>query len=251
MPLTMKVFFHPDFLEVYTSDPAAVAGRLESVLAVIQGRVELVEPQPASLEDLTAVHTPEHLAWVQNRGLHQVAALAAGASTAAAQAGLAEPCLALVRPPGHHASSGSAWGFCYYNNMAVALTSLKNRQLIQTACVLDIDMHFGDGTANILEQQGWAWVHNPEADSRPDYLQEVESCLDRQRADIIGVSAGFDNHAQDWGGLLQTKDYARIGRLVARAARDQQAGCFAVLEGGYNHRVLGNNVLALLEGMGA
>jgi len=67
--------------------------------------------------------------------------------------------------------------------------------------------------------------------------------------DIIGVSAGFDNHAEDWGGLLSTADYKEIGRLVKKASMMHGGGCFAILEGGYNHRVLGQNVMALIEGM--
>jgi acetoin utilization deacetylase AcuC-like enzyme len=68
-------------------------------------------------------------------------------------------------------------------------------------------------------------------------------------ADIIGVSAGFDNHIEDWGGLLSTEDYRELGRITRNAAEKSKGGCFAVLEGGYNHQVLGKNVLAFLEGM--
>jgi len=42
-----------------------------------------------------------------------------------------------------------------------------------------------------------------------------------------------------------------MGKMVKEAAKRNQGGCFAILEGGYNHRVLGQNVLALLEGMEA
>ncbi len=63
------------------------------------------------------------------------------------------------------------------------------------------------------------------------------------------MSAGFDNHVADWGGLLATDDYRTMGRLVRRAALRSKGGCFAVLEGGYNHEVLGGNVLAFIEGM--
>lgn len=71
----------------------------------------------------------------------------------------------------------------------------------------------------------------------------------RCKADIIGISAGFDNHERDWGGTLKTEDYYEIGRLVRKASIRAQGGCFAILEGGYNHEVLGHNVLALIEGL--
>lgn len=80
-------------------------------------------------------------------------------------------------------------------------------------------------------------------------MEEVQEALNEPRVDMIGISAGFDFHEEDWGGLLTTRDYETIGRLASRTARNWKAGCFAVLEGGYNLSVLGKNVRALLEGM--
>jgi len=80
-----------------------------------------------------------------------------------------------------------------------------------------------------------------------EVLGEMKNC----RADIIGISAGFDNHAQDWGGVLETEDYRAIGESVRDASLRSGGGCFAILEGGYNHRVLGHNVLALIKGLSA
>jgi len=68
-------------------------------------------------------------------------------------------------------------------------------------------------------------------------------------ADIIGISAGFDNHREDWGGVLSTDNYREMGRMVRNASRNSGGGCFAILEGGYNHGVLGQNVMALIEGL--
>jgi acetoin utilization deacetylase AcuC-like enzyme len=92
-------------------------------------------------------------------------------------------------------------------------------------------------------------VVNVEGHSRRRYLQEVEDTMKNIRADLIGISAGFDNHAADWGGLLNTEDYEEIGYRVRSAADRNEGGCFGILEGGYNHDVLGGNVLALLQGM--
>jgi acetoin utilization deacetylase AcuC-like enzyme len=186
---------------------------------------------------------------VENQGLYEIAALAAGGAVQAAQIGLMEPCFSLIRPPGHHASAASAWGFCYFNNMAVALKTLREQKKIESACVLDIDLHFGDGTVNILGNRNWATVINVEAHNRSQYLQEVEEAMKNCQADLIGISAGFDNHAEDWGGLLYTEDFEEIGYRVHSAAVRNRGGCFAILEGGYNHQVLGENVLALLRGL--
>jgi acetoin utilization deacetylase AcuC-like enzyme len=186
---------------------------------------------------------------VERRGLFNIAALAAGAAVQAAEKGLSEPCFALVRPPGHHASADSSWGFCYFNNMAIALEHLKRNGLIQSAYVLDFDMHFGDGTVSILENKGYVTLHNPESGDRRAYLEEVERSLSNATVDIIGVSAGFDNHMEDWGRVLLTEDYRAMGRMVWERCRELGIGCFAVLEGGYNHQVLGGNVRAFLRGL--
>ena len=133
--------------------------------------------------------------------------------------------------------------------MAIALEHLRRSGTIQTAYVLDIDLHFGDGTMNILKNKGYVTIHNVLAYERLSYLGEVRDEMEGVQADIIGISAGFDNHEEDWGGVLKTDDYRTIGRLVRSAATRNGGGCFAILEGGYNHRVLGHNVLALIEGL--
>jgi len=244
----MKVVFHPDFRSVYTPDPAAEAGRMESILEAIEGESEFLEAEPAAEAEIAAVHTPEHMAWVHRRGLYPIAALSAGGAIRAAETGLGEPCFGLIRPPGHHASAGSAWGFCYFNNMAVAIEAMRARGRIRSPFVLDFDLHFGDGTVDIYRNRPEVSVFNPSAFPREAYLEEVREALAGCRADLIGVSAGFDNLRNDWGGLLTTGDYAEMGGWVREAASRIRCGGLALLEGGYNHRVLGRNVRAFLRG---
>lgn len=245
----MKIVYHDNFNQVYTTDPAAAAGRIEAIHTVLKDKVTLVEAIPAGREDIEAVHTRAHIENVTRRGLYDIAALAAGGAAQAAKIGLTEPSFALIRPPGHHASADSSWGFCYFNNMAIAITTLKREKMINQAFVLDIDLHFGDGTVNILGDCGYVAICNPGSGNREDYLAEVTQKLPDKGIDLFGISAGFDYHEKDWGRLLTTDDYRIIGKLVRTASRKNNAGCFALLEGGYNHDVLGGNVFALLEGM--
>lgn len=245
----MKVIYHEDFNQTYCSDPAAASGRIEAVVKVIRDSVTFVDAIPAEKEDIAAVHSELHIDYVTRAGLYDISALAAGGAIQAAMTGLKEPCFALIRPPGHHASFDSSWGFCFFNNMAIAIQKLKRTGMIERAFILDIDLHFGDGTVNLLERSGFVTLHNPSSSSRSEYLKEVEEKLFSEEADIIGISAGFDNHLDDWGGLLDTADYTEIGRMVRKASQKNNGGYFAILEGGYNHRVLGSNVMALLEGM--
>jgi acetoin utilization deacetylase AcuC-like enzyme len=245
----MKVVFHEDFYQVYTSDPAAAAGRMEAAVNTLEPRVTFVDAAPAGVSDISAVHTKAHIEHVRQMGLYHIGSLAAGGAIQCAMIGLEEPSFGLIRPPGHHASRDSSWGFCYFNNMAVALAALKRQGKIQTACVLDIDLHFGDGTVNILGDEDDVIVWNVSASEREAYMDEVNRVMAECQTNLIGVSAGFDNHEEDWGGLLRTNDYYDIGRAVRSTALRCGGGCFAILEGGYNHQVLGQNVLALIEGL--
>ena len=244
----MKVFTHDDFLSVYERDPAASPGRIEAILAAIRDEVELEQAVPAHQDDILAVHTKAHVQGVEREGIYDIAALAAGAAVQSALTGLKEPAFGLIRPPGHHASADYHWGFCYLNNMAIALEHLRSMGLIRTAHVLDFDLHYGDGTVNILGGRGYVSIHNPDESDRKRYLAEVSARLDSLDVDIIGVSAGFDNHIEDWGHVLYTEDYQEMGRMVHSTCKKLGIGCFGLLEGGYNHNVLGRNVLALLRG---
>jgi len=133
--------------------------------------------------------------------------------------------------------------------MAIALERLKREKAINRAFVLDIDLHFGDGTVNIFRKKDYVTIFNVSSHNRETYLKAVEQGLKEQQSDIIGISAGFDNHKDDWGGLLETQDYTTIGEMVRETCETKRCGCFAILEGGYNHQVLGHNVAALLQGM--
>ena len=171
----MKVIFHDDFYQVYTFDPAAERGRMEAIMDVIESEVEFMDARAASEEEIAAVHVEDHIRGVRQDGLYSIAALAAGGAIQAAETGLTQPCFGLIRPPGHHASEGTAWGFCFFNNMAIALESLKRQGKIETAYVLDIDMHYGDGTVNIFSGRNDIYIYNGATRDRKVYMDEITS----------------------------------------------------------------------------
>ena len=245
----MKVVYSQEYKQVYSPDPASNPGRIEAIEFALAGKVDYIEPQTADEKDIAVVHTDRHIAEVRREGVYDIAALAAGGAIKAAQIGLAEPCFAVIRPPGHHASANSAWGFCYFNNVAIALEKLKREGKIKKAFLLDFDLHVGDGNINILGGKGYVTILNPSGQNRNEYLKVVQNSLAKTDADMIAVSAGFDNHENDWGGLLKTEDYKYMGKLVRETARRNKGGSFGILEGGYNHAVLGKNILAFIEGL--
>jgi len=248
----MKVVYDEKYTTVYSSDPAAASGRMESIYSVLYGRYEFVRPRSASEADLKLAHWKDHVDYVKrNKALYQVAKLAVGGAIKAAELAVqGEPAFGLIRPPGHHASKNSSWGFCFFNNIAISIERLRHEGKIKKAFIIDIDLHFGDGTANIFVNTPDVSYFHPEASNREEYLKEISRGLaTKKEYDIVAVSAGFDRHEQDWGGMLKTEDYFTIGKMIKQFAEKVCEGRrFAVLEGGYNHAVLGRNVNSLLEG---
>ena len=122
---------------------------------------------------------------------------------------------------------------------------LKTSGAIKRALILDIDLHYGDGTVNILGDEDWVSIFNVRTDDRENLVDEIKQELESEPYDIIGVSAGFDTYEKDWGGLLTTEDYRTIGELVKNHCKRR----FGILEGGYFIPDLGKNVKAFLEGL--
>ncbi|MBN2497082.1 MAG: histone deacetylase family protein [Deltaproteobacteria bacterium] len=246
----MQIVFDRRFHEVYTSDPAAALGRLGPAEKRLRGLCDFAPASPARVDDILRVHTERHLREIRaDEVVYDMAMLAAGSALAAARSALAgEPAFALLRPPGHHASPDSCWGFCFFNNVAVALAALLDEGAIGSACVLDIDLHFGDGSERIFRSLDQVEYLHPEGSDRIDYLAACRSALERARPfDLLAISAGFDRHECDWGGMLRTGDYEDLGQKArAQAEKHCNGKWFGVLEGGYNPSSLAKSTASLL-----
>ncbi len=240
----MKIVFHPEFYKVYTSDPAAEAGRMEAIVQELKD-YEFVQPEKATKEDVLLVHTKAHYEFVKSdEEVFEVAMLAVGGAILASKIAFVEPAFALIRPPGHHASPDSSWGFCYFNNVAIAVRKTLLEGKARRAVIVDFDLHFGDGTANTFRDDEMVKYHHMSGGN----IEGVEDFLKKSDFDLVAVSAGFDKHKEDWGGILETEDYKELGKIIAEVCEERNAKRFAVLEGGYNHRVLGKNVREFIKG---
>lgn len=240
----MKVVYHPKYLEDYPTASCECPERVSSILEKL--KYEIVTPEKASEQDIELAHSPSHIQSVKknNPEAYEVALYSAGGAVKTAEIALNEPVFGLIRPPGHHASRNSAWGFCFFNNMAISVKMLKEQSFIEKALVLDIDLHFGDGTVNILGDEPWVSILNVQTYDREEFVKEIKKTLDNTEYDIVGVSAGFDTYEKGWGGILTTEDYHTIGKLVKNYCEKR----FALLEGGYYLPDLGKNVKAFVEG---
>ena len=127
----------------------------------------------ATLANLSAVHTPEHLAFIERMapreglcsidpdthmspGSLSAALLAAGALQQAVTDVLTNQCtraFCAVRPPGHHAEHGDAMGFCLFNNIAYGAALALQQPGIERVAVLDFDVHHGNGTVDIFRDE--------------------------------------------------------------------------------------------------
>jgi acetoin utilization deacetylase AcuC-like enzyme len=253
--MDMKILFDDKFYESeYANDGASTPGRLEAVMTVLGTgyNFEIVRPQPASEEALRLAHTQAYVETIKsNVPLYDMAKLAAGSAIAAADIAVqGEPAFACVRPPGHHAYRDSAWGYCVFSNMGIALLQLKQQHKIESAFVLDFDAHTGDGTKDVLSNWKECIILNPYADNAQAYIREIQDFISGIPAvDVIGVCAGFDSYIKDVGRKLATFDFYTIGLLMKQfAQRAAQKRRFAILEGGYYLPDLGKNVLAFCQG---
>jgi acetoin utilization deacetylase AcuC-like enzyme len=139
--------------------------------------------------------------------------------------------------------------------MSISLLKLFSEKKIEKAFVLDFDLHTGDGNINILRNRNdgfEVFILNPLSSEREDYLLEVEEYMNNLvHVDIFAASAGFDQGIEDWGALLYPEDYADLGRLMKEhSERICKGRRYAILEGGYNHDVIGLNTDAFCRGFG-
>ena len=251
----MKIVFHQDFnLANYAANGASAPGRMEAIMTALaqEGHYEVVSPGSASSKDLARAHFQTHIASVaKDTRLFKMASLAAGGAILASEIAFkGEPAFACIRPPGHHASRNSSWGYCAFCNLGIALLKLKEAGLIESAFVLDVDAHTGDGNIDVLSEWGEARILNPMADNHKDYLKVIEDYVSNiQPVDIVAASAGFDSYEKDVGKKLTTFDFYLLGRLLKKLAKRMgHQRRFAILEGGYYLPDLGKNVLAFCQG---
>jgi acetoin utilization deacetylase AcuC-like enzyme len=239
---------------------------------------EFLTPKPASEEDLLKAHDTDYI-WNLKKGLaedsdtpaydniYEFARLSAGGAILAAKVNG----FSIMRPPGHHAGRNGAAlgaytrGFCYLNNIAIAVKHLDKLTLI-----LDIDGHHGNGTQEIFEGDSKVTYvslhrhpHYPGtgnisagnvlnfplwADCGDEaYLETLDKALGMislDRFEVVAVSAGFDTHAGDLASLgLTEKGYREIGNKIAGLGKPT----FFVLEGGYQGENIGKDIHQLLK----
>jgi acetoin utilization deacetylase AcuC-like enzyme len=306
--------YHRDFLLHDTG--ADHPERPERLGAIIEGlttaglldRMVALPFDPAPIAAIERVHHPAYVELVRRAcedgftmiGSRQtaisprsfeVARLAAGAALAAcdaAMAGRINRAFCAVRPPGHHATSDQAMGYCLFNNVAIAAEHLVHVHRMSRVAIVDIDVHHGNGTQAAFESRadvlyislhqsprtlfpgtgsetdagtgaGQGFTLNipfmPGADDR-DYRaafeRQVIPALEAYEPQFLLMSTGFDALAEDRTANINLSPdcYGWMTRkLVQAAGRCCDGRLVSVLEGGYHLRGLASAAIQHVQAL--
>lgn len=209
-------------------------------------------------------------------------------ATRAVLAGETRTAFAAVRPPGHHAESDRPMGFCLLNNAAIAAAVALDEGLADRILIIDWDVHHGNGTQDIFysnpdvyylsmhqsphypgtgatsergEGPGLGTTRNlpmPAGLEPMVYVETLvaaaEEAVSGFEPDLLIVSAGFDAALRDpLGGFTLESEHFRLltEQLIGRTAASTGGRTVSVLEGGYNPKELGRNVVSHLKALSA
>jgi acetoin utilization deacetylase AcuC-like enzyme len=264
-----------------------------------------IEPEPATTEWLARIHTNDHISCVK-------AACASGVTSLDADTGISaesfraaqyaaggvmtaidavmekriKNAFCAVRPPGHHAESDRAMGFCLFNNVAVGARYAQKHHSLENVLIIDWDVHHGNGTQHIFYNdptvfyfsvhqypyypgtgnhsetgtgEGEGYTLNvplgPGADDAT-YIGVMNNALvpvlSTFHPDLVLISAGFDAHQNDpLAGMQMTEDGYRELTTIACDIADRycEGRLVSVLEGGYHLESLNLSVASHLKTM--
>jgi acetoin utilization deacetylase AcuC-like enzyme len=280
---------------------AAVA----EVLAEHDGALTRVPARAATRKEIFRVHSRDHFdeialavdsapgqldadTYVSSESLN-VARLAAGGTTDLAlrvARGELTAGLAAVRPPGHHAESDRAMGFCLFNNVAIAARALQQEQGVEKILIIDWDVHHGNGTQHYFDAdpsvlfasthqfpfypgtgavdesgvgRGEGFTLNvplPAGCGDTEYVGAFQHLIvpaaQSFKPELILISCGFDAHRDDpLANMNVTREGYRGMTAIVRALAEDLCGgrLVFVLEGGYAASGLRDGVAAVLEVM--
>ena len=262
---------------------------------------DTLEPRRATDADLERVHEKDYVAMIRETAgratvleadtftspeSYDVACLAAGAVLTGVDHVLDGPAgsraLALVRPPGHHAESNRAMGFCLFNNIAIGAAHARARGLARVA-IVDYDVHHGNGTQwsfyndpSVLFISSHQYPYYPgtgaadeigvgagtgftvnlplaagatDADYEYAYDRIAWPVLKAFKPQLILVSAGFDAYKDDPLAGMRVEAEC-FGRLTARIAAIADECCdgrvVVVTEGGYNLKGIADSLRSVI-----
>jgi acetoin utilization deacetylase AcuC-like enzyme len=258
----------------FAADEFKFLDRREAPLCKIES-IALMHSQ-SYIEDVTKVISEKEFVYLDadtslSHGSSEAALRGCGAVCAAVDAVMtddAKNVFCAVRPPGHHAETRRAMGFCLFNNVAIGAAYAKERFKIDRVAVVDFDVHHGNGTQEMFWSKPnllYASTHQMplfpgtgaiseigdynniinvplsvgagSLEFRTAFNQIILPELRKFKPELLIISAGFDAHANDPLGQLNLyeDDYAWVTlELLSIAEKYSESRLVSVLEGGYN-----------------
>ncbi len=295
---------HPDCLkhemgEEHPECPARLSAIEDQLIASgLMPYLQRHDAPLATIEQLARVHSRDYIDAIRaaapkhglvyldpdtamNPHTWNAALRAAGAAVLAVELvleGKVENAFCAVRPPGHHAESARAMGFCIFNNVAVGVAHAMAKYGLERIAIADFDVHHGNGTEEIFHDDPRVMLcstfQHPYypfvgADSGNEHIINVPlpagtngaafraavnehwlPAIERFEPQLVFFSAGFDAHRDDYLAQLNLTeaDYSWVTQQVKDIAdKHCQGRVVSVLEGGYELHALGRSVLAHLK----
>lgn len=302
--MTTAYITHPDYVNHDIPNHPERPARMRAIWKLLDDsglseRMKKYTPTPATDSQLLAVHTSDYLTEIEQaqKGGYGIrftvdtillpetaitARLSAGGGICAVDAVIkneVDNALVITRPPGHHATTNSAMGFCYYNNIAIAARYAQTQYGVERVMIVDYDVHHGNGTQDIFyddpsvmfisthqsplypgtgdmtemgEGKGKGYTVNipipaghGDASYASIYKRIVWRVAEKFMPHLMLVSAGFDAHWDDplASMRLSLAGYHHLDHELIRMAHQFCGGkIIFMLEGGYNTDVLAHGV---------
>lgn len=281
--MKLPIVHHPDYDARFPAGhrfPMGKYGRLIELLRDegLAGADNLVVPQPAAADDLARAHDRDYIEQVVgcrvppavereigfpvDARVARRAQLASAGTLLAARIALDTGIACNTAGGSHHARRSQGAGFCTFNDVAVAALKLLDEGMIANALVVDLDVHQGDGTADILRHEPRVFTFSMHAaknyparktvsdldveleDGMEDaaYLEKLAAALAnlaQLQPGIVFYNAGVDPHTDDRLGRLALSDEGLAARdaMVISHFRERAIPLCGVIGGGYSRDV--------------
>ena len=294
VPMKHAIVYHEDFNKYdLGTDHPLIGDKPKNTMAFLKEKsilsdFQVFTPKKAEEADLLKVHAPSYVEHIKNlsetggwlsedtpapKGIYDIARLATGGSICAGEK-LFEGFDIAVNPLGgfHHASKGHSSGFCFFNDIAVTIEHLRQKQKLKRFLIIDLDVHHGNGTQDIyiddktvlnlsFHQDGrtlYPGTGSIETIGREDaagytinlplppgtggrsYLQafqEIVPPITKQfDPEIILYQSGVDSHHADPLADLNLtyQTYYHLAYQIAQLSKETSKKLLVLLGGGYN-----------------
>ncbi len=279
--MALPIVHHPDYDAKFPAHHRFPMGKYSLLMAALHqgGLIEqssLHQPQPVPAKLLALAHDPRYVDQVLNCTVPQQiereigfpvdervcrrAHLAASGTLLAARLALHHGIACNTAGGSHHARRAHGAGFCTFNDVGVAASALITEGVVRRVLVVDLDVHQGDGTADIFANEPRVFTFSmhaatnyparkipsdldlalPDRTGDEQYLARLTEILplllDYARPDIVFYNAGVDPHTDDRLGKLSLSDNGLLARdsKVIGFFRERGIAVCGVIGGGYS-----------------